>query len=115
MCSTTKEDMTKKHITSKFLDWVRKNPNLKAEIETVGGAKTRGSRIFKLVEYTPSGAPWTTVCFEIFPPETKDADGWYEIIKRKCAGKLRVDQFSEIGIGKCGSVEEFMLKLEISG
>jgi hypothetical protein len=56
-----------------------------------------------------------TVCLEIFPKGTAPVDGWYEVIKRKCSGKLNIDQFSEIGIGDCGSIEEFMFKLEVSG
>ena len=108
--------MTKKQVVSKFLDWVEKRPGLKAETEKlVAGGTERENKVFKLVEYTPTGAPWTTACFEVFPPNTKDVDGWYDIIRRKCAEKLNVDQFSEIGIGKCSSIEEFMLKLEISG
>ena len=108
--------MTKKQIVSKFLEWTRKKPGLKAEVEKL---ETRSGRcenkVFRLVEYTRSGAPWTTACVEVFPPKTTETDGWYEVIRRKCAGKLTVDQFSEIGVGACGSVEEFMLKLEISG
>lgn len=108
--------MTKKQQTvSRFLEWVKKNPNLKAETEIIGVSKLRRNKIFKLVEYTASGAPWTTVCFEVLQPKTSETDGWYEVIRRKCAGKLTVDQFSEVGVGACGSVEEFMLKLEISG
>jgi len=108
--------MTKKQVVSKFLRWIKKNAALRTEIENVGaGPASRRSKVFRLVEYTPSGTPWTTVCFEVLPPKTKDIDGWYEVIKRKCGGKLAVDQFSEIGIGECSSVEEFMLKLEISG
>lgn len=108
--------MTKKQVVSKFLAWAENRPGLKAEVEELGSRSGKcENRVFRLVEYTPSGAPWTTACFEVFPPGTKDVDGWYEVIRRKCAGKLTVDQFSEIGIGKCGSVEEFVLRLEVLG
>jgi len=108
--------MTKKQIVSKFLRWVGKNPRLRAEVENLdAGSKTCESKVFRIVEYTQMGTPWTTACFEVLPPKTSETDGWYEVIKRKCAGTLTVDQFSEIGVGACGSVEEFMLKLEISG
>ena len=114
--STTIENMTKKQVVSKFMHWIGKNPRLKAEIENLGsGSKTRGNKVFRIIEYTQAGTPWTTVCFEVLPPKISETDGWYEIIKRKCAGTLAVDQFSEIGVGACGSVEEFMLKLEIFG
>lgn len=108
--------MTKKQIVSKFLRWVGKNPRLKAEVESLGaGSKTRGNKVFRIIEYTRAGTPWTTVCFEVLQPKISETDGWYEVIRRKCAGTLAVDQFSEIGVGACGSVEELMLKLEISG
>lgn len=108
--------MTKKQVVSKFMHWIGKNPRLKAEIESLGvGSKMRGNKVFRIIEYTQAGMPWTTVCFEILPPKISKTDGWYEVIKRKCTGKLTVDQFSEIGIGTCSSIEEFMLKLEISG
>lgn len=110
------KSMTKKQIVSKFLRWVGKNSQLKAEVENLdAGSKTCESKVFRIVEYTQMGTPWTTVCFEVLPPKTSETDGWYEVIKRKCAGTLTVDQFSEIGVGSCGSIEEFILKLEISG
>ena len=96
--------------------WIEKNPRLKAEIESIGtDSKTHAGKVFRIIEYTQAGTPWTTVCFEVLQPKTSETDGWYEVIKRKCAGTLAVDQFSEIGVGACGSVEEFMLKLEIFG
>ena len=108
--------MTKKQVVSKLICWIGKNPRLKAEIEIIGaGSKTHAGKVFRIIEYTQAGTPWTTACFEVLPLKTSETDGWYEVIKRKCTGKLTVDQFSEIGIGTCSSVEEFMLKLEISG
>ena len=108
--------MNKKQVVSKFMRWIGKNPRLKAEVESLGaGSKTRGNKVFRIIEYTRAGTPWTTVCFEVLQPKISKTDGWYEVIRRKCAGTLAVDQFSEIGVGACGSVEEFMLKLEISG
>lgn len=116
MYSTTIENMTKKQVVSKFMHWIGKNPLLKAEIESLGaGSKTRGNKVFRIIEYTQAGTPWTTVCFEVLPPKISKTDGWYEVIKRKCARTLAVDQFSEIGVGACSSIEEFILKLEISG
>ena len=107
--------MTKKQVVSKLMCWIEKNPRLKAEIESIGtDSKTHAGKVFRIIEYTQAGTPWTTVCFEVLQPKTSETDGWYEVIKRKCTGKLTVDQFSEIGIGTCGSIEEFILKLEIS-
>jgi len=106
--------MTKKQIVSKFLDWATKK-NLTPEIGYLDrNGKNSGYKIFRLMEYL-DGMPWTTVCFEIFPPGTTEMTGWYSIIKRKCADTLTIDQFSEVGIGKSASIEEFMLKLEIAG
>lgn len=107
--------MTKKQIVSKFLDWVGKRPNLKAGIsrlETNG--KPSRYLVFSLTEYN-GDLPWTSVCYEVMPPKTGETAGWYEVIKRKCSGELALDQFSQIGIGECSSIEEFLLKLEITG
>ena len=98
------------------LEYAREIRRLKAEIENLdSGSKTRGNKVFRIIEYTQAGTSWTTVCFEVLRPKISETDGWYEVIKRKCAGTLAVDQFSEIGVRACGSVEEFMLKLEILG
>ena len=108
--------MTKKQVVSKFLSWAdrQKLLKLKSEQLDMGHGKCECME-FSITQYTEAGTPWTTVCLEIFPKGTAPADGWYEVIKRKCSGKLNIDQFSEIGIGDCGSIEEFMFKLEISG
>lgn len=107
--------MTKKQVVSKFMDWIDKKKTLKAEIEQFDAGKGKSKHMqFKIMEYTKSGVPWTTICIEFMKPGMTEVDGWYEVIKRKCSGTLNIDQFKEIGIGQCGSIEEFVFKLEIA-
>ena len=104
--------MTKKQVVSKFLEWAESRPGLKPEVEDFD-ADGRVYRIFRLKQYS-NGVPWTTVCFEIQPAGTSDEDGWYEVVKRKCENRLTVDQFQNVGIGPCCSVEELILKMELA-
>lgn len=106
--------MTKKEVVSVFSKWIESTPTLSASVERRSVGKGEAYSVFKVMESTESGTPWTTVCMDILPGHPALDDGWYDIIKRKCAGELAIDQFSEVGVGECSSPEEFTLKLEIA-
>ena len=105
--------MTKKHAVDALMSWLGSRPDLKAAVDDVKVDPGGGMRVFHIVKLSPHGYNAATVCFEALPLLTTAVDGWYEVMKRKCAGKLAVDQFSEAGIGPCDSVEELVFRLEV--